>query len=311
MNSHKNARLTFARRIELVREMTSKGLAAGAAGLLHGVSATTATKWLGRFLALGEAGLADRSSRPKLSPAAISPQRALAIIELRRRRLTHASIARALAVSKSTVGRVLRRAGLSKLSDLLPAEPVKRYEHEAPGDMVHIDTKKLGRITRPSHRVTGNHRDSVDGSGWEYLFVAVDDHSRIAFTDVYPDERKPAPSNSCAIAWPITPAWACAFGGCSLITVQPSAQIPGDTHVVSWESAIPSPPHIDRRQTARPSVSSSRHYASGPIRGSTRTPRRERKFWTLGFTTTTGTAPTKALAGKPPCRDSAARQATS
>jgi transposase InsO family protein len=190
MNTHKNARLTFARRIELVREMTSNGLAAEAAGLLHGVSATTATKWLGRFLALGEAGLADRSSRPKLSPAAISPQSALAIIELRRRRLTHANIARALTLSKSTVGRVLRRAGLSKLSDLVPAEPVKRYEHEAPGDMVHIDTKKLGRIVRPSHRVTGNHRDSVDGAGWEYLFVAVDDHSRIAFTDIYPDERK-------------------------------------------------------------------------------------------------------------------------
>jgi len=190
MNTHKNARLTFVRRIELVRDMVDGRLSAGTAGHRHGVSATTATKWLARFLASGEKGLADRSSRPKISPAAITAQKALAIVELRRQRLTQACIARSLGVSKSTVGRVLRRAGLSKLSDLLPVEPIRRYEHAAPGDMLHIDTKKLGRIVRPSHRVTGNRRDSVDGAGWEYLFVAVDDHSRIAFTDIYPDEKK-------------------------------------------------------------------------------------------------------------------------
>lgn len=190
MNTHKNARLTFARRIELVQDMTQAGLSPAAAGVIHGVSAPTARKWLGRFLALGPSGLADRSSRPKCSPAAIAPQKALAVVELRHRRLTHGSIARALGISKSTVGRVLRRAGLSKLADLLPVEPVRRYEHALPGDMLHIDTKKLGRIERPGHRVTRNRRDTVEGAGWEHLFVAVDDHSRIAFTDVYPDDRK-------------------------------------------------------------------------------------------------------------------------
>ena len=190
MNTHKNARLTFARRIELVRDMTLRQLPSSVAGPAHGVSATTASKWLGRFLAAGESGLADRSSRPRVSPAAIEPRTAMAIVELRRRRLTQASIARAAGVSKSTVGRVLRRAGLSKFSDLMPAEPVQRYEHEAPGDLIHIDTKKLGRIVRPSHRVTGNRRDKVDGAGWEFLFVAVDDHSRVGFTDMYEDERK-------------------------------------------------------------------------------------------------------------------------
>lgn len=190
MNTHKNARLTFARRIELVQDMIVRRLPALVAGPAHGVSATTASKWLGRFLALGESGLADRSSKPRVSPAAIEPRTALAIVELRRRRLTQASIAKATGVSKSTVGRVLRRAGLSKLSDLTPAEPVQRYEHDAPGDLIHIDTKKLGRIVRPSHRVTGDRRDKVDGAGWEFLFVAVDDHSRIAFTDMYNDERK-------------------------------------------------------------------------------------------------------------------------
>jgi hypothetical protein len=88
------------------------------------------------------------------------------------------------------VSRVLRRAGLSKLRDLEPSEPVVRYEHEHPGDLVHIDTKKLGRIARMGHRVTGDRRDTVEGAGWECLFVAVDDHSRVSFTDLYPDERK-------------------------------------------------------------------------------------------------------------------------
>ena len=114
---------------------------------------------------------------------------ALAIVELRRRRLTQARIAASLGVSGSSVSRVLARAGLSRLSDLDPVEPVQRYEHAAPGDLLHIDTKKLGRIERPSHRVTGNRRDSVEGAGWEFLFVAIDDHARIGFTDMYPDER--------------------------------------------------------------------------------------------------------------------------
>jgi transposase InsO family protein len=190
MNTHKNARLTYARRIEMVQDVTQRGLTLAAAAVAHGVTATTARKWLGRYLAQGQAGLADRSSRPAVSPRAIAPTKALAIVELRRKRLTQARIASALGVSASTVSRVLARAGLSHLRDLDPVEPVVRYEHERPGDLIHIDTKKLGRIERPSHRVTGNRRDKVEGAGWEFLFVAVDDHARIGFTDMYPDERK-------------------------------------------------------------------------------------------------------------------------
>lgn len=189
MNIHKNARLSLARRIEMVQDMTLRGLSACAAAQAHGVSAPTARKWLSRYLAVGEAGLLDASSRPNCSPRSIEPAKALAIVELRHKRLTQARIAAALHVSKSTVGRVLARAGLSRLADLQPAEPVVRYEHGAPGDMLHIDTKKLGRIVRPSHRVTGNRRDSVDGAGWEMLFVAIDDHARIAFTDLHTDEK--------------------------------------------------------------------------------------------------------------------------
>ena len=105
--------------------------------------------------------------------------------------MLQAQIARSVGVSKSTVSRVLAIADLSKLSDLRPTEPVQRYEHDAPGDLLHIDTKKLGRIVRPGHRVTGNPGDGVTGAGWETLFVAFDDHARIAFTAMHPDEKTP------------------------------------------------------------------------------------------------------------------------
>src|SRR5438270_1420582 len=155
MNTHKNARLTFARRLEMVQDITHRGLSLTTAAKAEGVSAPTVRKWLGRYLAYGEVALRDRSSRPMLSPRAIAPAKALAIVELRRHRLTQARIAASLGVSKSTVGRVLARAGLSHLKDLEPIAPVMRYEHAAAGDLLHIDTKRLGRIERPSHRATG------------------------------------------------------------------------------------------------------------------------------------------------------------
>src|SRR6476646_9930532 len=149
MNIHKNARLTFARRLEMVQDITERGLSQGGAAQMHGVSVPTIRKWLGRYLARGEVALADRSSRPRLSPRAIAPATALAIVELRRQRLTQARIAASLGVSKSTVGRVLARAGLSQLRDLEPIVPVVRYEHATAGDLLHIDIKKLGLIQRP------------------------------------------------------------------------------------------------------------------------------------------------------------------
>lgn len=192
MNSHKHARLTYARRLEMVRQMTERGLSASEAALQQGVTPATARKWLGRYLAQGDTGLADASSRPLHSPRSIEPGKALLIVELRQRRMLQARIARSVGVSEATVSRVLKRAGLSKLSDLQPREPVQRYEHKEAGDLLHLDTKKLGRIKRPSHRVTGNRRDSVDGAGWEFLFVAVDDHARVAYTAMHPDERTPS-----------------------------------------------------------------------------------------------------------------------
>ncbi|AZX15557.1 FAD-dependent oxidoreductase [Bordetella pertussis] len=192
MNTHKHARLTFLRRLEMVQQLIAHQVCVPEAARAYGVTAPTVRKWLGRFLAQGQAGLADASSRPTVSPRAIVPAKALAIVELRRKRLTQARIAQALGVSASTVSRVLARAGLSHLADLEPAEPVVRYEHQAPGDLLHIDIKKLGRIQRPGHRVTGNRRDTVEGAGWDFVFVAIDDHARVAFTDIHPDERFPS-----------------------------------------------------------------------------------------------------------------------
>ena len=196
MNIHKNARLTFTRRLEMVQDVIERKLTYVAAAAKHQVSMPTVRKWVGRYLTQGEPGLRDASSRPQISPRAIAPSTAVAIVELRRRFLTHARIAQTLRVSASTVGRVLARAGLSRWADLAPSEPIVRYEHAHPGDLLHIDTKKLARIVRVGHRVTGDPRDSVDGVGWEYLFVAVDDHARIGFTQMKLNERR-----DCAMAF--------------------------------------------------------------------------------------------------------------
>lgn len=171
--------------------MTFQGHSFARAAIEHGVTPARACKWLGRFLTGGESSLRDASSRPARSPRSIDPGKALLIVEPLHQHMLQAQIAHSVGLSESTVSRVMARAGLSKLSDLRPVEPVQRYEHDAPGDLLHIDTKKLGRIVRPSHRVTGNRRDGVDGAGWETLFVAIDSHARIAFTAIHPDEKRP------------------------------------------------------------------------------------------------------------------------
>jgi transposase len=179
MNTHKNARLTYLRRLEMVQDITERG-----------ASAVTARKWLARYVADGAAGLLDKSSRPEKSPRSIAPHVALAIVELRRKLLLQARIASYMGVSRATVSRVLRRAGLSRLSDLRPDEPVQRYEREHPGELLHIDIKKLGRFDKVGHRITADRTQRARNIGWEFVYVAVDDHSRLAFTQVYPDETR-------------------------------------------------------------------------------------------------------------------------
>ena len=192
MNIHKNARLTPLRREEMALSVIEGRLSKAQAARVYGVSAKVVARWVERYKAEGRAGMVDRSSRPGRMPRATKLSIAERIVALRRRRLTGKHIAREVGVSPATVSRVLKRAGLSRLKDLDPAEPVRRYERAHPGELIHIDIKKLGRFERPGHRVTGDRRgqSNARGVGWEFVHVAIDDHSRIAFSQILPDERQ-------------------------------------------------------------------------------------------------------------------------
>jgi len=158
-----------------------------------GVCVKTVRKWVERFLAEGEAGLMDRSSRPHRLRQPTLQAVVEEIERLRRQRWTGKQIAAASAVSPATVSRVLRRLGLNKLSALEPAEPVRRYEREKAGELIHIDIKKLGRIGSVGHRITGRHPGVVNrhhGIGWEFVHVCIDDASRVAFVQVMANQRK-------------------------------------------------------------------------------------------------------------------------
>lgn len=189
MNNHKGARLTPHSRALLVRRITQDGLRAEEAAHAAGVSVRTAYKWLRRFRAEGQAGLQNRSSRPSRCPHETPAVVVRAMAAQRRARHTYRQIAQTQNVATSTVGRWLQRLGLNRLAALEPAAPIMRYEHEAPGDLLHLDIKKLGRFHKPGHRVTGSpQRGKSYGAGWEHVHVAIDDHSRVAFATIQPDE---------------------------------------------------------------------------------------------------------------------------
>jgi transposase InsO family protein len=195
MNVHKNARLTPRGREWIARQVLS-GQTPKAVAQAAGVCPRTVHKWVGRYSREGAAGLNDRSSRPhRLRRPTL--QAVVAEVEaLRRRRHTGKQIAAELRLSPATVSRILKRLGLNRIAALEPAEPVRRYEREKPGEMIHIDIKKLGRFNRVGHRITGdrqgqsNQRQDGTAPGWEFVHVAIDDHSRIAFAKVMVSERK-------------------------------------------------------------------------------------------------------------------------
>jgi len=189
MNVHKNARLTVHRRQELVTRLEA-GEPLKRLARVFAVSPRTVRKWRARYQDAGVAGLADRSSRPQTSPRRTPARLQLAAKVLRRQQWTCGQIAAALEVSAATVARVLRRCGLSRRGRLTPPPAVQRYEHAAVGDLVHLDSKKLGRIRGLGHRITGQRFHRFSGSGWEFLHVAVDDHSRVAYVELLPDERQ-------------------------------------------------------------------------------------------------------------------------
>jgi transposase InsO family protein len=194
MDIHKNARLTPHGRAWIVGQVAS-GQTPEVVAATVGVCPRTVRKWVERHRLEGPSGLQDRSSRPhrlhRPTPDTIVTQ----VETLRRQRWTGQQIATTVGVSPATVSRILRRLGLNKLKALEPAEPVRRYEREHPGELIHIDIKKLGRIDGVGHRITGdrrgqsNRRARGEGLGWEFVHVCIDDASRVAFVQVMPDEK--------------------------------------------------------------------------------------------------------------------------
>ncbi|HWB44752.1 MAG TPA: IS481 family transposase [Hyphomicrobiaceae bacterium] len=191
MDMHKNARLTPLGREHMVR-MVLSGQTPQAVSAAVGVCPRTVRKWVERYEREGEAGLQDRSSRPHRLYRPTEQTRIEQIEALRRQRRTGEAIAAEVGVSAATVSRVLRRLGLNRLSALEPAAPVRRYQRERPGELIHIDIKKLGRFERIGHRITGDRtgQSNSRGVGWEFVHVCIDDASRIAFSQIKPDERK-------------------------------------------------------------------------------------------------------------------------
>ena len=191
MKLHRNAKTTPRLRRLLVERVVHQGWTPARAAEGAGVSVRTVAKWLARFRA-GDTTLLDASSRPQRSPRRLAVDRETQILQLRRTRATAWEITAALRIPRSTVTRVLRRAGLNRVQALEPARVVPRYEWPAAGDMIHIDIKPLGRIRGLGHRVTGDRQTPQPGSGWEYVHVAIDDATRLAYVEVRRSQRRHA-----------------------------------------------------------------------------------------------------------------------
>lgn len=188
-NPHQNARTCLYSREQIV-ERHRQGQSAYEIAEAFGISARTVYKWLKRYSQDGSAGLMNRSSRPSSNPRAFSAAFDDIIARLRTFRLTALDIAGALGLARSTVSHVLKRMGLNRRDRLNSPEPVRRYERDRPGDLIHLDIKKLGRFAQIGHRITGHHRRKRSRHlGYDYVHVAIDDHSRVAYVEVLPDEK--------------------------------------------------------------------------------------------------------------------------
>ncbi|MFZ0817417.1 MAG: IS481 family transposase [Candidatus Sulfotelmatobacter sp.] len=188
MDIHKNARLTLRSREDLVHRV-SRGVTLKRAAARFNVTPKTAAKWVHRFRAVGASGLFDRSSRPLRSPRKTSLPLIAQVIELRRQLRPAYQIAQATRLSAATVSRILQRAHLNRWRHLHPAPPVVRYEHAAPGDMLHLDIKGMTRYQQVSIRGDGRRRGRPRFAGWQALHVAIDDHSRLAFSRMLPNQK--------------------------------------------------------------------------------------------------------------------------
>lgn len=189
MNIHKNARTTPQSRAMLIHRVRVENWPVAEVAMSFGVSKRTVYKWLARHREEGVAGLQDRSSAARHHPHALAPAWVALVRLLRHAKLVAEEIAQRTRLARSTISAVLARIGLNRLRYLVPPEPVQRYEWERPGELVHVDIKKLGRFAQAGHRVTGRRTDSRR-AGWEYVHVAVDDCSRFSYVEVLPDQKR-------------------------------------------------------------------------------------------------------------------------
>jgi len=189
MDYHHNARLTIYSREQLAKSVVECRLSLCEAAAEHRLSRQRAARWVSRYREGGVDALCDRSCRPHRLRAATPAELVERVAALRRQRWTGVRIAQQTGLSRATVSRILVRLKLNRIKMLEPAAPIVRYEHEHAGDLLHLDIKKLARIVKAGHRITGDPRDETRGAGWEYLFVAVDDHTRLAYTAIYPNEK--------------------------------------------------------------------------------------------------------------------------
>ena len=192
MNIHENARSTPRSRAALVSRVREQGWSPGEAAQAAGISVRTAYKWLRRYRLEGEAGLRDRRCRAHSLPHALPKDWCDLVVYLRQFRQPARRIAETLGMARSTVSAVLSRNGLGPQASLEPPRPANRYERRQAGELLHLDTKRLGRFYRPGHRVTGSRLGASEGAGWEFVHIAIDDFSRIAYAEILPDECGPS-----------------------------------------------------------------------------------------------------------------------
>lgn len=290
MKLHANARLSVKGRELLVDRILMQGWSLMQAAQAAGISDRTAGKWVARYRQEGAAGLSDRSSVPVRQPTRTAEDRVAAIAALRRVRLTAAQIAMALSMPLSTVSGILTSIGLGKLSRLEPPEPPNRYERRCPGELIHIDVKKLGRIGRGAgHRVSGNRGPGQRsrGAGWDFVHVCVDDATRLAYVEVLPDEKA-----STAVAFL---ARATSFYRSHGVRVQrvmtdngPAARSRTSSRAQRSVSDIYAHGPTGHKPTERQSASSARCSAAGPMARSTPQVHSAPQRYPAGSRSTTG-----------------------
>ena len=272
MDYHQNARTMVWSREEMAKRVIEQGSTLAAACSRRQREPEDRCQMGGALSGAGPGRLADRSCRPLRLRRPTKPELAERVELLRRQRWTGLRIAQATGLSRATVSRILRRRKLSRIRDLEPRPPVLRYEHAAPGDLLHLDIKKLGRIAKPGHRVTGNLADRTRRVGWEYVHVAIDDHSRIAFSAIFPDETAASTVAFLCQAVAYYARLGIRFRG--LLTDNGPAYRSRRFAKVCRELGINivSPGPTPRAPTAKPNASSALLYRNGPMPAFIRTP---------------------------------------